>query len=620
MAIAPIQISKNALDSAINPYNFVPLSRHVFVPVWGDAVSHDHPFEDGWCGHIGIEIEAVTPLLIGADQQAPDGARSPDRKPIQMGGKYVVPSTSLQGMVRNVVEIASFGRLARGVEERRLAMRNVDDSDYKAMVPAAGFDRSGHKIGIEAGWLFRATNGWEIEPCDFARLDRNDKIFPPGREPWFNPASSNFSDKGLPTQAGIEVFESDSGGFSGIAVRTGFIQPRFGQKREYVFFTPPGASIQIGDELFASFKAAHGTNPAWCNQRDGSAGEYQRKVLNGEKIPVFYVPDPTGKVASFGLAAMFRVMMPTSLHGAIPQTPPAVPNGSPDLAALMFGQHDAVEAASPERKIPLRGRVSFSHAFAQPAPVPSPSDEVQAVLSSPNPTFNPAYIQQTAGSNEFKSLMKAAPTLSGWKRYPVGGGPKDRAPPLLPMNKAGEENLNVRTKLCPLPAGTQFKGTVHVHNLRLVELGALLWAIGWGRSEFFSTPTTPDYLHSLGMGKPFGLGQVRVKFSIQDAALKANDGAATTGLARRAIDQFMAEMDSFRMTKGEGNWVDSKQITELLAIANPQTVASKEGRIGYLNLEQHREVKPTTTRGRRPLARHSSIPTQPDNGGTWGVG
>lgn len=93
--------------------------------------------------------------------------------------------------------------------------------------------------------------------------------------------------------------------------------------------------------------------------------------------------------------------------------------------------------------------------------------------------------------------------IRGWKRYPVR--PYTGIPPL---SQAERNNTNIQVILYPLPAGTIFKGKIRFHNLMPEELGAIIWALGWGGNE--------NLRHSLGMGKPFGLGQVRIHIDEND--------------------------------------------------------------------------------------------------------
>jgi hypothetical protein len=120
-----------------SPYNFVPLSRHVFFPDWAAQVSQDVPFSDGISGWFEIEVEAMTPIFIrhgekprewneknpaevdrlrehwlqietAATPSWPeddwiDFFREPD-------GAYAIPGSSLKGALRLVLEIASFGK------------------------------------------------------------------------------------------------------------------------------------------------------------------------------------------------------------------------------------------------------------------------------------------------------------------------------------------------------------------------------------------------------------------------------------------------------------------------------------------------------------------------------
>ena len=115
--------------------------------------------------------------------------------------------------------------------------------------------------------------------------------------------------------------------------------------------------------------------------------------------------------------------------------------------------------------------------------------------------------------------------------------------PELPKNKEGKENDDVATKLLPLKAGSTFKGVVRFHNLRPVELGALLWALDFGGNK--------DCQHKIGMGKPLGLG--RISLDIKCEGFNSKE-------ALDAFEKYMVEKLP--------NWKNSDQIKELLAMAN----------------------------------------------------
>ncbi len=45
-----------------SPYNFVPLSEHVFFPDWAEKVSMDVPFSDGISGALKVRVTARTSI------------------------------------------------------------------------------------------------------------------------------------------------------------------------------------------------------------------------------------------------------------------------------------------------------------------------------------------------------------------------------------------------------------------------------------------------------------------------------------------------------------------------------------------------------------------------------
>ena len=87
------------------PYNFVPLNKEIFYPSWsndGKEISHDIPFEDAESGEIDITITAKSPLFIRDSENKEQFC--------QHNGQYYIPSSSVKGMVRNILEIMSFSK------------------------------------------------------------------------------------------------------------------------------------------------------------------------------------------------------------------------------------------------------------------------------------------------------------------------------------------------------------------------------------------------------------------------------------------------------------------------------------------------------------------------------
>jgi len=134
--------------------------------------------------------------------------------------------------------------------------------------------------------------------------------------------------------------------------------------------------------------------------------------------------------------------------------------------------------------------------------------------------------------------------IRGWKRYSTC--PYDGAPPQAPTD-------NVAVTFRPLPKGTTFHGSINIHNLTKIELGALLWAVTFGESE--------KCCHTLGMAKPIGFG--RVKINITASHLMSANGATVD------LSQCRAAFVEYMNTQCHGHWQDSPQIKTLLAMADP---------------------------------------------------
>lgn len=87
--------------------------------------------------------------------------------------------------------------------------------------------------------------------------------------------------------------------------------------------------------------------------------------------------------------------------------------------------------------------------------------------------------------------------MAGRKRYRV------HAPHSLTEMPEGNGNENVMTLMKLLPAGQTFKLQISVHNLRPIEVGALLSALTFHGTE--------GPCHNIGQGKSFGFGSLRIK-------------------------------------------------------------------------------------------------------------
>jgi hypothetical protein len=235
-----------------------------------------------------------------------------------------------------------------------------------------------------------------------------------------------------------------------------------------------------------------------------------------------------------------------------------------DLADLLFGAINSQNQADA-----LRGRVScgIARAKGQPGPEPQPP----TILNSPKPSYFPNYLTQPVDTHSWKlkkdqyvtyirTSTSRAPTLRGFKRYPVRPLADAQVQELTDQQRG---NRSVQVRLHTLPPQTRFEGRIVFHNLKPVELGALLWVLTWGGKT--------ELRHSLGMGKPFGFGQVRIELQADRCRLIPNDPAEPeAALTPERIEQLMRAFVQ-TMTEQIPQWERSPQILNLLAMANPQS-------------------------------------------------
>jgi len=139
-------------------------------------VSHDVPFEDSQSGTIKVSIEAKTEIFVndGLSKEALKkhfNDSGEQIKPFEFNsfnGQYFIPATSLKGMVRNVLEVMSFGRMQNKVNDHRFALRDLSGAMKEIYLnnfkpedaPQKGIN------GVRCGWLYKNESGtYSLDDC-----------------------------------------------------------------------------------------------------------------------------------------------------------------------------------------------------------------------------------------------------------------------------------------------------------------------------------------------------------------------------------------------------------------------------------------------------------------------
>jgi CRISPR-associated protein (TIGR03986 family) len=586
-------------DKARAPYNFVPLAKDVVFPDWADKVTQDIPFREGMSGELDVEIRAETPLFVrGGDGQR--FFRLPD-------GTLAIPGSSLRGMLRNVVEIATFSKMSR-VNNHRYGVRDLHNREVYGRYMAAIVNRKPTPL-VCAGWL-RVREGdqyedgepkWEIIPCNFAKIEygllkrlaaqRRVKGFDPGRKQSAPSKYRRWGDKSLEftlhvrerprNVAGVrlrgkygEVVEAGGVRVSGTLVFTGqpseYNPEKLRRKRrgagnpkhhDFFFYGTDGGPIEVPQEKRRDFSFLHSSGGEQ-HRLDSDPNEewkymLQSRLRQKKPVPVFYLLDERGELRAFGLAMMFRLAYRKSTREAVLRVQKHAQSLRPDMAELLFGRVTRDDDGG--RTLALRGRVSTETARAA-GPVQE-LGPVSGVLGAPKASYYPNYlIQGDAPGREPPRMQNGKPRYTtyqddnararGWKRYP-------QRTDVAALPEAPSQR--VKTTFRPIAAGAVFRTKIHFHNLLPQELGALVWALDFGGR--------PECRHGLGMAKAFGYGGVTLR--VVGGAIVPNDPLRPRTELEDALGQAREAFIGYMEKALQGRWAVSPQIHQLVTMAMP---------------------------------------------------
>jgi CRISPR/Cas system CSM-associated protein Csm3 (group 7 of RAMP superfamily) len=115
--------------------NFIGLCGNVYLLSDEERkVSHDIPFKDSYSGTIDITLTTLTPLFIRNHFVPGDNFYNKDNEKLSTEfchykGKPYIPSTSIKGTIKSVLEIFSYGKLVGKIDEKY--NKRIIDNIYK---------------------------------------------------------------------------------------------------------------------------------------------------------------------------------------------------------------------------------------------------------------------------------------------------------------------------------------------------------------------------------------------------------------------------------------------------------------------------------------------------------
>lgn len=527
---------------ATAPYNFVPLPE---VVVSAEAIPpQDQYHPDRYSGYLDCTLTTLTPLYTRCmmapeffqtvgdrafydldEPQKQERARFFHLDDIE---KPVIPGSSLRGMVRSLVEILGYGKI-QPVTQERLVYRGVGDTTSFGLRYRERLMREDKKNYftplMRAGYMEKNGDGWSIRPA---------QVLPPVTETTFARIVSENVPDGLQAWHGCknarriwvkpgpyeykkvrhvhikysdieEISEiSKSGLVEAVRVRSGHIDKK---KHDMVIF-PPDASanpIPIPADMVITYQE--------------QISQEQEKLLgeNGvlrEKQPVFYLME-NDKLVFFSHTKMLRLPYLKSPNEFVPALLRSM--DKIDLAEAIFGYIglDVDQEAQ-------AGRVFFSDATLKPKQhniFLANESITPRILSGPKATsFQHYLVQQEPDSQVVGKKKDGRPRTQVFLTHYASATPNEtviRGHKLywhqrgeIAKNDIEEQNTkNIETspkqytRIQPVKDQVTFRFKVHFENLSEAELGALLWALD----------LPPGHHHKLGMGKPLGMGSVKIE-------------------------------------------------------------------------------------------------------------
>lgn len=491
--------SDNSMARA--PYNFVPINISVVQAT--EPPSFETYSDVHFTGYIECDLQTLTPIFVGDSLTVKELEDNPGKKVqgdsdekkriksnsdfFSPANKIRIPGSSLRGMVRNLVEVVSWSKFGF-FEDKNLYYRSfadvssVRDEYMETICPKDATGRSNYKMS--AGYLKRDGFEYYICPAESSKGLQHRRITRDDAKSQLRSINKNYSE--------FEYYELPNGEH----IIVSGAMPR---KKDWVINSrdPKGIRIKIPEEDVESYKLDEnrGRNLA----KGKKVPDLIKKCDDGiTYVPCFYVTwvDKKGDSrVSFGHTGMFRISYTKSIKEHIP--PEHFKDEIIDFATAIFGINPDNKKNNEENNVAFSGRVFFEDAgLKNPKENPLMEKKTSKILLGPNPTSFQLYLEQDSTNKKRLRHYNSDSWIRGNKLYWHKSGEKWEREDLDTTAPPKDFDNVMR----PVKPETEFKFRIRYENLSKPELGALLFAL----------KLPEGCAHKIGMGKPIGLGSVKI--------------------------------------------------------------------------------------------------------------
>ena len=517
---------------ATAPYNFIPLPNAVLdspLQTYLDkkdelAANGEDPVSAAFRtymaekanlnGHIALEIETVTPVFIGGDENG---------KFFAPGGTPIIPGSSLRGMIKNLYKIVTCGswKNDEDIKDTHLYYRclmapkktmpfftklHEKYSDYMTTM------ENGHvKKNAKPGFLFKRGDQWFIYPLlpdklhsipiwrYMKKFKLDDRDIKKSSVRW--DGHTAYIQIGLLSTAKLKRSQED------LEKATEEERESWG-KQYYKFMSlndiDKSKCYPVPDTVIESYQGDK--NRRGVNLMDEvRKKDFSFQNKKGFIAPCFFFLDDADNVKSFGHGQSYRIPYDNNIMAAVPQHV-QFSEGHTDFTSAVFGIS--------RKDVSWASRVTFDDALPLQKVETLKAEEAH-ILMQPNPTSFQLYLKQNQQDQlvhwDYSADGHHAAEVRGYKFYWHSKSDHDWHA-TAKERKLSRENVAkgkapLAKKIEPLLPGTKFEGNIHFHDLTREELGALMLIFRLGKGS-------EDIVYKIGMGKSIGLGSIRIKANL----------------------------------------------------------------------------------------------------------
>jgi CRISPR/Cas system CSM-associated protein Csm3 (group 7 of RAMP superfamily) len=458
------------------PYNFIPLNETAIECPDPPVLNIYH--SDRFTGYILLDIITHSAIYIKDLLDEIEIAAKKENKDISNffspGGKIRIPGSTLRGLIRNLIEIISFGKFGF-FDNKRLYFRGFADKalggEYKSY-GLSEFENNKVKYSVKCGILKKNGLGFDILDCGEAeqipKIDAKSKI------------------ESLNEDYKIFHYYNINKESYYIVVSGDMMNKTHDWKIKYPL--PKSKRIALLNLDIADYNKD--------DKRSDKIYNLFEEAKKGNDVPCFYIQwkdKEDNQRITVGHTGMMRLSYKYTIGEHIPDK--IWNNKMMDFANAIFGDEKQ-----------FAGRVFFEDAFlngGQNNIFSSDSPLICKPLLSPNPTSFQHYLVQD--TDELRKLRHY--NLSSDRKIAAIRGNKFYWHKKEEWQKDDQDHLHKKEYeplINPLRSGVSFNGKVRFENLSAEELGALLSAL----------QLPPGCFHKIGMAKPYGLGSIEIKTTL----------------------------------------------------------------------------------------------------------